>query len=369
MTEYSRVASGRGTILGTALPPIYLPFRPQRVEWDLIASYSSPSGGANLSGFWDEEMGQGFFFGLAWNGAATALVTNSGSTGGVTTFAAGDMLEYGAKKQVVSSTQGASTSFQVTGHGYAVGDVVVFQGLYQTATTGMIQMATVPLEIITVTDANNFIVGWNSSGSNYTNLSSSPAGATVMKVLYPNLYVPGVNFITAISGSSNGATVVFAQSHYMVVGQQVAFHIPAAWGSVELNESRASPIPSSPNYYYVTSVIDARTVVVSYMGSVTTFNPNQPTASVSGQQFPQGIAVGDVNTGGFPIYANSPLYPPPRYLTLAGSISTINGPAIQGAFVNNTRQGFIIGPSAIVGNVSGSEVVWRAYYDDYRLIT
>jgi hypothetical protein len=75
------------------------------------------------------------------------------------------------------------------------------------------------------------------------------------------------------------------------------------------------------------------------------------------------VAVGDVNTGGFPIYSGSPLYPPPTYLNLTGSFSTINGPAIQGAFVNNTSQGFVIGTTVAP---TGSQVIyWEAYLEDY----
>jgi hypothetical protein len=49
-----------------------------------------------------------------------------------------------------------------------------------------------------------------------------------------------------------------------------------------------------------------------------------------------------VNSGGWP-YTGGNLYPSPSFPTFSGGVSTINGPAIQGSFVNNTRQGFIIG--------------------------
>jgi len=64
--------------------------------------------------------------------------------------------------------------------------------------------------------------------------------------------------------------------------------------------------------------------------------------------------VGDVNTGGNLISAGSPLYPSPSFPTSSGGVSTINGPAIRGAFVNNTAQGFIIG--AGVGTNDSSSV-------------
>jgi hypothetical protein len=70
------------------------------------------------------------------------------------------------------------------------------------------------------------------------------------------------------------------------------------------------------------------------------------------------VAVGDVNTGGLAISSGSALYPSP----VVNGVSTINGPAISGAFVNNTRQGFIIG-AAIAGSLN-NVLYYRAYLHD-----
>jgi len=57
---------------------------------------------------------------------------------------------------------------------------------------------------------------------------------------------------------------------------------------------------------------------------------------------PQVVAVGDINSGGA-AYSGGALYPSPSFPTFSGGAPTINGPAINGAFVNNTAQGFTIG--------------------------
>ena len=85
------------------------------------------------------------------------------------------------------------------------------------------------------------------------------------------------------------------------------------------------------------------------------------------------VAVGDVNTGGTQISAGSLLYPSPRYSYASlNDSSTINGPAIIGAFVNNTRQGFIIGAgvgvndsSSVLVGANTNVVYWRAFIHDY----
>jgi hypothetical protein len=55
-------------------------------------------------------------------------------------------------------------------------------------------------------------------------------------------------------------------------------------------------------------------------------------------------------------------------------VNTINGPAIQGAFVNNTSQGFVIGAGTAQGDASAvligaaSDVIyWRAFLHDMSI--
>jgi len=99
----------------------------------------------------------------------------------------------------------------------------------------------------------------------------------------------------------------------------------------------------------------------------TAFNTNQTVASVPGLNFPQVLAVGDVNTGGVQISSGSALYPPPQ----VNGVNTINGPAIQGAYVTNTSQGFVIGSGATTTDASSvlvgantNVIYWRAMLTD-----
>ena len=78
-------------------------------------------------------------------------------------------------------------------------------------------------------------------------------------------------------------------------------------------------------------------------------------SKVPGLSPPQMLSVGDVNTGGWPISNGSPLYPSP----LVNGVSTINGPAIQGAFTNNTRQGFVIGNAVITPGAIGTSTYFN----------
>ena len=380
MTEYSKMAKGSYTVssgtLGSVAPPvkyIYLPFQPDTVKFWNYTQFATPAQYGVPRAYWNSSMGQGFAAVDVYK-TGPALVTDVVSSNGISTFSAGLALQYGASKQIVASTKGSTTSFQVTGHGYSVGDTVIFEGLYQSSTTGMPQMAGIPFTIVTITDANNFIVNYNSNNASYTNLSASPAGSVVKKVLYPFLYAPGEAVVTALSLSSS-TTVTTASYHNFVVGQEVAFRIPSQWGTSELNSLPNSLIPGSPMYGYVTSVTDNWTFVVNInSSSYTAFTTAIAVSASIGLTFPQVVAVGDVNTGGNLISSSTALYPSPEFPTSSNRVSTINGPAIRGAFVNNTRQGFLIGSgqaatltSSYLGGASSDVIYWEAYLHDMSI--
>lgn len=373
MTEYSRMAKGN-FVAAASTAIINLPFRPDYVElfnYTNIAAAAAAS--KTLRAFWDASlivsgnnptMVEGYSSGSVMVGDVIA-------TGGISTFYAGLSQQFGAAQQVVASTKGTTTSFQVTGHGYSVGDTVIFRGLFQSSTTGMPQMNGIPFTIVTITDANNFIVNYNSNNAAYTNLSASPASAFVEKVLYPFLYVPEDNVVTAITTGAT-TTIATAMYHNFEVGQEVAFRIPPQWGTTQLNSLPNLVIPGSPIYGYVVSVTDNWTFVVNINSSAyTAFTTNIAVASVPGLTFPQVLSVGDVNTGGNIITSTSPLYPPPQFPTSTNRVATINGPAIRGAFVNNTSMGFVIGAGTATNNTSikimaANDVIeWRAFYHDF----
>lgn len=381
MGVYSRMAKGTFTAGGTS-GFVNLPFQPDYVElWNLTNIQAAPAQNKVTRAWWDNKMlnaasANPTMLELYPSGSSTFTafdtIVNSAASPGINTFSAGQMLQFGTTQQIVASTKGTTTSFQVTGHGYAIGDVVLFQGLFQSSTTGMPQMNGIPFTVATVTDANNFIVAWNSNNASYTNLSGSPASAKVKKILYPYLYLPGETVISAITLGAT-TTIDTASAHNFRVGQEVAFRIPSQWGTVELNSLPNTLVPGSPVYGYVTSVTDYNTVVVNINSTAfTAFTTNVAVTAVPGLSFPQIVAVGDVNTGGEGISAGSVLYPPPIVEPIGTTqIGTINGPAIRGSFVNNTSQGFTIGAGVGVTNTSAtimttSDIIyWHAYFHEY----
>lgn len=377
MTEYSRMAKGRFTSTGGA-KIINLPFQPDYVELVNISAATTPANNGVPFATWDASDGQGTAIANYFN-ATPVLSSGAVTVNGISTFSAGQMLQYGATQVVGGITKANPAVVTVTAHGYTSGDVVIFQNLYETTTTGMPQIDGIPFTV-TVIDANSFSIPWNTNQTNYTAITGAATGGpTVKKVLYPYLYAPGVSIISAITTGTT-TTIDTTDAHNFVVGQEVAIRMPqiqgvspVAWGDSRYNSLPNSLTPGSPQYGYVIAVTDYNTVVVNINSTgYTAYNSNIPVVNVPGLSYPQIVAVGDVNTGGVPISSGSVLYPPPFIRPIGTTtVNTINGPAIQGAYFNNTSQGFIIGAGALTGLAStvlvgaaGNVIRWRAFLHD-----
>jgi len=374
MTEYSRMMHGTFTTAATpVVQVINLPFQPTKVYLRNITAYDEPAQYAVTEAWWDslaDAQGTAEMYYLESASAPWIVAADSVDTGGISTFSNGLALQLGAQLQISGITKASPA--QVTtasAHGLSTGQIVILEGLYQSSTTGMPQLSNIPF-VITVTGATTFTIPFNTNQSNYTALSGSPTGAYVRQITAPNLYLPGDNYIASITLSGTNVVVATTSNHNFVVGQEIAFRIPSAFGSTQLNSLPNNLIPGSPIYYYVSAVGSNTSFTCTALSAgVTAFNSNPTVASVPGLTWAQVLAVGDVNTGGTP-YSGGALYPSPSFPTFSGGVATINGPAISGAFVNNTAQGFVIGLG--VGEVQASALllaassiyVWEAYRFD-----
>lgn len=376
MTEYSRQASGRFVSTGLA-QIIQLPFTPNRVRmYNYTASNAAATANAVVEAYWNSQMGQGFALEKVYE-STPALIADSVTSNGISTFEAGLSLQYGATFNISSVTKDSPAEVTTSAaHGYASGDVVILQNIYQSASTGMIQICNIPFTV-TVTGATTFTIPFNTNQSNFTAYSSGGATqqATVKKVLYPYLYAPGVNVISAITTGTT-TTIDTTSAHNYVVGQEIAFHIPGVWGTTQLNSLPNTIIPGSPIYGYVTAVTDYNTFVVDIDSTgYTAFNSNQTFSGTPGRTPAQVAAVGDVNSGGIILSSASNLYPSPFIRPIGTTqVSSIGGPALSGAFFSNTSRGFIIGngagtnqTSSVLVGANDDVIYWEAFLDDITI--
>lgn len=379
MTEYSRMVQGSFTAAAST-GAVVLPFAPDFVELWNYTNIATPGANKTVRAWWNKGLvvsgNNPTMVELVTSTAPTVLnydvIANSSFALAINPFYAGLSLQYGPTQQIIGITKASPARVNVTAHGYSVGDTVVMQGLALASTNNMQLLNSVPFTIVAVSDADHFDVKWDTTGSNYTALSASPAGALVKKVLYPFLYLPQDNIVTAVTTGST-TTIATTMYHNFEVGQEIAFRVPTLWGTTQLNSLPDAVIPGQPIYGYVTSITDNWTFVCNInSSSYTAFTNNftMTAATLPGLSYAQVLSVGDVNTGGNLITATTSLYPPPQFPTSSSRVGTINGPAIRGAFVNNTSQGFTIGAGKATTNgtatiMSANDViVWRAFLHD-----
>ena len=364
MAEYSRVARGVGQFTQERFQSIYTPFVPDFVKiWNPFA-YTTTAVQAFPTAMWNKFM-------APYDGIATTTIVSGPSVAttnlypvGIAPIVKGEALILEAPVQVVSvSTANPAVVTYAGSDLFYTGDVVMFEGL-----PGMPQLSGMMFEV-TFVGQHSFSINWNTNQSGYTAVSGTPPGAVITKVSNPFLYSPGVNYISAITQGPTTAISTTTQ-HNMLIGQEVAFRIPPQWGMVNLNSTRNRSIPNSPLYAVVIQVVDNFNLVVDINSTnFLPFTTNVPATSFSGLSFPQMIAVGDVNMGSNPITTNSQLYPSPAInvpLLPGYSLSSVNGPAIQGAFFNNSAMGFVFGQSFLT-NPSGGSFLWEARIHDYSM--
>ena len=387
MTEYSRMSKGNFVASSTQTSAIItFPFQPDFVEvWNYTNIAAGVTDSTITRAWWDNKMvdptsGNPVTMIEGYNSSG-ALIFDNIITNGISSFAAGLLLQYGPTIQIASTTKATNTITTATAHGYSVGDTVIMQGLATTVTNNAYRLLNgIPFTIVTVPSTTTFTISWNTNQTNYTALSGSPTGALVKKVLYPFLYLPQDNVVSAVTTGASQTVIQTTMYHNLEVGQEVAFRVLPFWGMTQLNSLPNNLIPGSPIYGYVTAItgtvdgvtLDNWHVAVNInSSSFTAFNTNQATipTSITPAQI---VAVGDINTGGVSIgtYDTTTLYPSPAFPLPNNRVPTINGPAIKGAFVNNTEQGFVIGsgaPTVITGTTivtASSTVLWHAYYHD-----
>lgn len=239
-------------------------------------------------------------------------------------------------------------------HGYVVGDTVLLYG-----TTGMLQIAGTSTTITAVGSPTTFTIG-NIPTSGF---AANATAGFVKKVLYPDIYLPFSNIITAVTPGATSTTISTSVDHSFVVGQEVAFVFPSTgyvniWGITGLDFQNST---GSPVIAVVTSITDSNTFVVN-VGSSGTFAYPTSAQAAAGITFPQVLPVGDQNSGGNLI---PPLFPQPTENTYTNTLYT-QAITIPGAFISNTGQGVLIelGTADAVMQANNDVIAWEAKFPD-----
>lgn len=360
MAEYSRLAQGTVTTLNGPTP-VYLPFVPDYVSYTVPGLYTSSAADQNIMGFWCEFMAPSDGIG-EFTSPSSNLATQSLYPGGISPIINGTAYTLGSPIQISSVAKGSPTVITTSSpHGLTLQDTVILSGLYQSP-GGMPQICGIPFGlIVSIPSTTSFEISWDTSGSNYTAITMVVPGAYVRQVLGTDVFTPNVTYISSLTPLGDQTLVVTPTPHNMYAGQEVAFRIPPEWGAYQFNSLSNKKIPGAPKYAVVTSVTAPNNLLVNVNSqSFEPFTVNVPVSQVPGLTWPQLVAVGDYNMGSVypPTGQGGQLYPSPIVNSYDG-YPTQNGPAVSGAFINNTSQGFLIG-NTIVSNMPASSVI---FYD------
>lgn len=357
MAQYSKIIRGTFTSTGVA-KFLSLPMIPDTIEvWNKTKWATTTNHiGTQAIGFAEDAAGTAYVTesnGTAWLGK---IIT----TGGFTFINAGTY-QYGPTATITGIVAATGIVTTNAAHGFVVGDAVLLYG-----TTGMLQIAGLVTSVTAVGSPTTFTIG-NIPTAGF---AAAATAGFAKKVLYPDLYVPFVNTITAIT---TGATTTIATSvnHSFVVGQEVFFVIPntgfvnttPVWGTTQLDSQVVVQATGIPQQAYITSITNANTFVVNVNSTgfgAFTF-PTSAQAAL-GITFAQVAAIGDSNNG----FVQAP--PLPLQPTGQTYTNTVYPKAltIPGAYLPNTRQGVIvgIGDGTEIIHANNDVIAWRAIYPD-----
>ncbi len=347
MAEYSKIL--RGTFTSTGVnKALWFPMVPDSIEIWNRTKYNTTSNNTATQAIGWNDSAAGTAYATASNG--TTWLGKTLTSGGFTFISAGTYT-FGAVQAMATTfvTQANPANITVTGHGYQTGDVVWVYG-----TTGMLQIAGVPY-VITRVDANNFTIPVNSSG-----FAAAATAGFVKKFNFPDLYIPEACVITAITQAAQ-AVITTSINHNFVVGQEVGFIIPSAWGMNQLSSAiylqTSNGIPQQA--FVVATTANTVTVNINSTGFTAFSYPTSATAAL-GVSSPQIYPIGDQNTG---YSLNSSGQVP--YLGVTNGII-----GIPGAYAANTRQGVIVGTGdgTTILHANNDVVAFRAIFPDAILL-
>ena len=354
MAQYSKIIRGTFTSTGAA-KFLSLPMVPDTIEIWNKTKYATTTNhtGVAAIGFAEDAAGTAYLTesnGTAWLGK---ILTSGGFT-----FISAGTYQYGPTFTISGIVAATGVATTTAPHGLAVGDAVLLYG-----TTGMLQIAGTATTVTAVGSTTTFTIG-NIPTAGF---AANATAGFVKKILYPDLYVPFNNPITAITTGTT-TTIATALNHSFVVGQEVFFTIPqtqfaGVWGTTQLDSASVAASTGIPQQAYITSITDAHTFVVNVNSTgYTAFAYPTSAQAALGITFPQVMAIGDSNTG---FVMAPPFFPQPTGQTFTNTVYP-KALTIPGAYLANTRQGVIVGTGdgTEIIHATSDVIAWRAIFPD-----
>lgn len=307
--------SGYYTSAGTA-KTLALPYQPDwfelRIQGNSSADnwLSTASTGVVKEAYW--------YAGMANDSALATVNTNSAATDTKAFYSSAGIQLYSSNPaslgspltgSAISQASPAVVSMASTA-GISAGDTVLVTG-----STGMLQVSTLPFTVGTVVANTSIQLAYLSSSG----FAAAATAAVIRKILYPNVFLPHLRYITAITAASS-AVVTFSTVCGFAVGQTIRFNVPSQFGMVEIDQ---------------------------LLGQITAVNTGSNTVTVN------------INSSAFTAFAFPTSATASAGVTFAHCVPVgEQASQFDGSFTDNGSQGVILGTNVVGPN--GALVLWKA---------
>lgn len=269
----------------------YLPFTTD-VDWMNVYNWTAtiPTNNTGFEFYWQRGMADGEALIKYWNGASTALLSNTASNLGVPGFTLYNSTDDGLTAPVtVTQVTAGNPPVVTTGStaGLVTGDIVRLQAIQ-----GGNQISSMDFTIDTINPGVSFRLPY----MRQIVLAAAGAPSAWRKVKYDAVWYPRKRTITKISALPADATktvITMSVTHGFVVGQTVRFKLPAVRGSAAFGMEQLDGVTTTVtaiNQADADGITNTITVDINCAG-YTAFS--YPLTAIDRFTFPQVIPVGE----------------------------------------------------------------------------
>lgn len=227
MLPYEMMAGG--TFVATQFTPVQISLQAQAPPdffiMRNITGWGATSSVRTIEAWWERSMAQGTakFVNQTSSGTAPSMNSQTLAANGVFTYSTSNPPTFPglAATGIVASTGVVAMTNTGT---ISVGDTVRVIN-----PTAMLQIGGLPFTVTAVTVNTSITLGYIAVAGNAVNST----GATIVKFI-PNRWTPPARIITNITQATQ-AVITFSVTHSFIVGEEVSFRVPSAYGMTQMN--------------------------------------------------------------------------------------------------------------------------------------
>jgi len=236
--------------LQSQAPPDFFIMR-NITEWGLV---TGPPAAQTIEAWWERSMAQGTarFINQTSSATAPSMIAQALAANGVFTYSTSNPPVFpGVAATAINATTGVVTvSSSAT---FAIGDTVRIVN-----PAGMLQVGGLAFTVTAIPDSTHITLG-------YIGVAGAGVNGTTASIVkfIPSRWTPPAKIITNITKATQ-AVITFSTAHSFIVGEEVSFRVPSAYGMDEMN-NRLGIVQSTT----ISSTVNSITVDIDSSGFTT----------------------------------------------------------------------------------------------------